>query len=782
MKDHSRFSEYLKSDDALNALLESLNESVIISISDREGNILCVNSAFELAFGYSEKILIGQNYRILNSGKHSKEFFKKLWETINLKMKWSGEICNVNKNGEEMWFQTTIFPILNQDDDINYFIAIRHDISEIKIQDEEIWQQLQFQATINSLSTNIILKTDLSGVISYCNKAFQQLMEVDSAEIIFTRTPVDFILIDDIEQQKTELESKYKRKLETATDVLFFKSKSLLKNESEWRLISKSGAIYIIKLNINYYYDKDQNPVGFILIGQDISKQKEVEHSLMHAKIEAQNTLRLKSEFMSRLSHEIKTPLNGILGMVELLEHTELNSEQKDCTDTIYKSSQRLLSMINKSLEFNKVESDKYDINEMRFYLSKTLSSLYDIYFPLLKDKEIEFKIINKISHDYFLADEKRIYQTLNYFLENAFKFTKEGSVSLTVEKEDTQYLFTVRDTGIGIAENDERNIFSPYVYEKSHRIDDHNGLGLSLCIANKIVQKMNGEIGFKTSLGHGSMFWFKIPMVELDQSAKIDEIENIKIDPTSLKVLVVEDDQINQRLLKKMLNKLNIFPEVVSNGLEALEIQKLEQFNLIFMDINMPILDGIEATRLMRMKQDTYGRPYIIAVTANSVTGDEESCLNQGMDDYISKPIKKEHLINAISKITSSSKKQDEVKVKALSSKYYIEKMLQDYIGDEEILSEFLVRFLLAIDPFIKTLESGILEDDFDLIKIESNRFKDLITTLRHQELKNVLESFENYGSKKEHRNIMPMLHDLNDMLDIIKTDLKELRLKEGS
>lgn len=767
------------SDNEIEALLEMFDASSIISISDSQGNILDVNKNFESTFGIKKEDALGKNYRILNSGEHDKDFFKNLWERILQKKMWKGEVCNRTAFGENLWFEMMIRPILDESGEIEKFITIRYNISELKSQQTENWKQLQFHASINKSTNNIIFKTDLDGVINYVNNAFEQMIGYESEEVLNIETPFLFLDTQDIQKKTEEVNKNFGTDLVAGMDVLNFRTAQGIKNELEFLVKTRNQDELTIQFTISYMFDQDQVPIGYIWVGLDITQRKITEENLLKAKKEAEVTLRLKNQFLSRLSHEIKTPLNAILGMADFLDGTDITTEQKDYLDTIQKSSNRLLSLINKTVEYNKVENENFEINEKRFSINHEIEILERLFVPQCAQKKIEFKVQNKLAHDFYLGDERRIFQIINYYIENAIRFTHVGNVSLSLQEKDDGLLFEIRDTGEGIDAVREKYLFMPFAFESGSMKDDFNGLGLSLAICEKIAKRLGGSVGYKTSEGHGSLFWVKLPL------SRVDSLEIPKgfsdfdtITDSTLKVLIVEDDHINQRLLKKMLNKMGVYPEVVSNGLEALEIQAQHKFNVIFMDINMPIMDGFEATKIIRGDVQSYGKPIIVAVTANSVTGDKDLCLNAGMDDYISKPIKRDKLNDLIERIL---KKEEVSHSKNVSkNKFYIEKLYKDFSGDEEILNEYIQNFINHMPERMTILEMAIKANDFEVIKIESHNLKDLLVNLYQEEMVSQLENLEKYGKDKKIKNILPMFVDLKTDMQKLCSELDALFLKK--
>lgn len=773
----NEFSIIAKSKLDFDSLLCSIEKNFAVSISDKDGIVTSVNEIFLEKFQCNSDDIIGKSIKIFRSEFHPQSFWEDVWKRISSKSTWRGDVCQKLLNGQIVWFKTKVIPVLDDHSEIKCFLTIREDITDIKQQEEESWKQLQLQTYINNHSSNIIIRTDLSGEINYVNSAFLNVFGYSSFEILFVKKPDFFIQKDNFKLKAEEYKNSFKFETSDDFDVLVKKTKMLMKNEHEWDMVTKDQKIRCFKLNINYYYDQDQKPLGFIIIGIDISEKKELEKSIYRSKIENENILKLKSEFLSRLSHEIKTPLNGILGMVNILESTDLNTEQREYLDIIQTSSNRLLSLINKTIEFNKLEDDNWEINEKRFSITHIIFELNQAYRQIAKNLKINFEISNKLENDVYLGDEKRIYQILNYYLENAFKYTSEGSIVLTISNVNNEILFEVRDSGEGIEKEDQINLFKPHYASRNH----FQGLGLSLAIVERIAKKMNASVGFKSSLGHGSLFTLKVALPPMNL-LYIPEIENQKfVEFKDIKVLIVEDEAINQRLLKKILNKINIYPEVVSNGLEAIEVQKNGQYDLIFMDVNMPVMDGIESTKIMRSSPEIYGAPIIVAVTANSITGDEEICLKSGMNDYIPKPINRERLEKLLFKLVGEDIKTL-IKSKAHNKFYYIQKVINDFKGDEDVLESFINDIVSKVPAKFELLKEDIGNNNFDGIEAKSHALGDLMKTIHQDELYDMFLNIELYGKKRKFKNIIPMISDLEKRVYQVLKELKHEFFKEAA
>jgi len=618
----------------LNTAIEQSPATVVIT--DTEGNIEYVNPMFTKTTGYTEEEALGKTPRVLKSGEQTDHFYKELWDTVTKGKIWVGEFHNKRKDGSLYWESATISPVKNKTGNITNYLAIKEDITEKKKIEQAFKEsEEKFKAAFKTSPDAInIIRTSDSKYIEI-NEGFTKLTGYTEQDVINKTTKEVNIWYNKQDREK----------------ILKKLKKNGFKNNFEAKIQKKDGTIVYALISARIF--ELNNKKYILFVSKDIQNIKDYEKELIIEKERAELSDKLKSAFLANMSHEIRTPMNGILGFSGLLSRADLSEDKRvQYTNIIQSNSEQLLTIINDILDISKIEAGQIEIYKSEFELSKLFNYLFISYKQQINSKNLEFYKKHNETQLFINTDESKLKQIITNLINNAIKFTHNGSIEIGYTVKSKHIEFFVKDTGIGITREQQKIIFDRFRQVELTSARKYGGTGLGLSISKAFLKKLGGKIWLESKIGKGSTFYFTIPLEKISKSKIIIKKEDV-IKQTFNKykgktILIAEDEISNFYLLQEMFeeNKANLVH--VKNGKDAVEKCKTEKIDLVLMDIKMPIMDGYEATK--QIKKTKPNIP-VIAQTAHAMTDDKAKALKAGCNDYITKPIDEDRLKDILSK-----------------------------------------------------------------------------------------------------------------------------------
>lgn len=635
----------LASEAKYRALFESAADAIFIV--DEHLQFISVNKSACERLGYSEAELLSMGPADIDAPEVKADLEKIADKLIHDGMVLF-ETIHVAKNGTRIPVEISVRTFKLEDRSVH--VSIARDISERKKAEAELRESEKEFRMLAESTPQIVWVCDPEGMNLYFNQQWTLYTGLTPEESLgqgwlkgYHPEEIDFIMTS----WRTAVEKK-----------AFFSFECHLRQKDGkygWWLIKGVPVL-----------DEEGNILKWLGTCTDIQALKEKEDQLRLAKENADAANKAKSEFLANMSHEIRTPLNGILGMLQLLGTTPCDLEQTEYIEMATKSAKRLTTLLSDILDLSRIEAGKVSIQQKYFKIDKLREAILEIFRKTALDKglKLEFELDDDLPTA-LVGDEARIRQILFNLVGNALKFTENGDVRVTISpirtirgEGGTQWvLFSISDTGIGISDEQIRNIFQPFAQGESSYTRRFQGAGLGLSIVKKLVALVGGSLTIESEEGKGTHVYVSIPM-ETSKNGQVDENDLLNAKNVSgsnqLCILVAEDETVNRIATKKLLEKLGHSVATVINGEQAVKLLSEQNFDLIFMDVQMPVMDGVQATKTIRESTSIGNKSKIIivAMTAYAMTGDRETFLAAGMDDYIAKPLERDELNRVLTRV----------------------------------------------------------------------------------------------------------------------------------
>lgn len=792
-----------KERDFITAVLETCGALVIVF--DVAGRIVYSNRACERLMGYSNEELAGRIFFDVLVSPDGREQSRRRLEQGFSGAATAFENEWITKSGDRRRISFSNLPMLNAEGSVEYYIATGIDITDRYRADEELLRsETQFRS-IWEASCEPMFLTDRRATILKVNAAFTSLVSADVAAL-------EGIHLTDlfVPEQREELRECHRACLTSPVREHIF--------ERELRFLQRDSGFFEISIT---RVEIPGQPAQMLCILRDISEQKRnagevarakeaaeaANRELISANRSLEETGRLaremadraealsaaKSDFLANMTHEVRTPLNGILGMTGLALETSLQPDQREYLELVKSSAEALLSLVNDVLDFSKYEAGKLGLDCVEFSLRGLLREVLRPLALRASVSGLQFESgVDDLVPDRLIGDALRIGQVLRNLVGNAIKFTNDGKVAVRVHAESIEgsrvtLSFSIADTGIGIPPEMHRVIFEPFTQADGSTTRRYGGTGLGLSISSGLVELMDGKIWVESDLGKGSTFHFTItlelPVEEASQQLGRPAVQR-ESPKRSLRILVAEDNSVNQRLAARLLEREGHSVTIAGSGHEAVDLFEQRPFDLILMDVQMPGLDGLQATSSIREKERaTGGHVPIAAMTAQASESDRLRCLESGMDAYVTKPVHVPELLKIVESLGAGGKIMNtelddaggpvETQLRQLDASLALSRVG----GDVDLLKEVIELFLDDYPSTFEKIKTAVAGSDATALEHHAHSLKGSVSTFGANRAFEAAFELEKKGRAKDLRGAQEGVFQLEQALQALRPELQSLQ-----
>jgi len=628
--------ELVESEDRYRVLIENQGEGV--AIMDLKEYFVFANPTADEMFGVPAGKLVNRNISEFVSIEELRKIKSETAKRINSE-KSTYEITIRTEDGINRTILITATPQFKDDGTLTGTFGVFRDITERKRLLEKITESEAYYRTLIDISPDGIITTDMEGTIKFCSNKTYDIFGVTYGNQVIGKSILEFVHPD-----------SHMIIMERISDIL---SGQVSPETSEFRLLRADGRAFWGELSSSPLPIPNTDTLSLMIVCRDISERKQAEEELIRSRDKAEESDRLKTAFLHNISHEIRTPMNAINGFSALLSEPGLDREsQLSFIDIITHNSNQLLSVVSDIIEISNIEAGLLKINKREIRLNATLASLFESFQSKADEKNLQFKYSCGLPDHLavIITDSEKLNQVLTNLLSNAFKFTTDGTVELRYELKNGLLEFSVADTGIGIPRDLHSRIFERFYQVDNAMVRQYEGTGLGLSISKAYIEIMGGSIWIDSVPGRGSVFCFNVPY-NRSSGVEITEIVKPEVEKTmsqgKIKILIAEDEEINFLLIVRLLSSLNAEIIHAWDGKEAVKICETDrEIDLVLMDIKMPVMDGHQATAEIRK---TLPDLPVIALTAYAFSVDRDKAIGAGCNDYLSKPVKREVLLEMV-------------------------------------------------------------------------------------------------------------------------------------